>query len=169
MRTVNKIFVLLYTINGYFFNQSIFNVLLLGKNVGEIWNHHLDENNRLEFDISSLRLNLLYRGKIIVLCLWHLLWNQHQAIIVACPFCSVLIQYQYVYHMHYCSKDRHHYSSCCHCCYFRRDCFCCCYCRWECVWQRNFFDILHLLFQVVFFALLECVLMMAFFDATKFN
>ena len=137
MRTVNKIFVLLYTINGYFFNQSIFNVLLLGKNVGEIWNHHLDENNRLEFHISSLRLNLLYRGKIIVLCLWHLLWNQHQAIIVACHLCSVLIQYQYVYHMHYCSKDRHHYSSCCHCCYFRGDCFCCCYCRWECVWQGN--------------------------------
>ena len=95
--------------------------------VGEIWNHHLDENNRLEFNISSLHLslkhhqNLLYRGKIVVLCLRQLLWNQHQRQ-------WQRTQYQYVYHLHYWrSKERHHYSSCCHCCYFRGDCFCCCF------------------------------------------
>ena len=85
----------------------------------EIWNHHRDENDRLEFHISLLRLslkyhqNFLYRGKIIALCLWDLLWNQHQAMIVACHLYSVRIQYQYVYYLHYCLKDRHHYSSCC--------------------------------------------------------
>ena len=47
--------------------------------------------------------------------------------IVACHLYSVWIRYQYVYHLHYCSKDHHHYSSCCHCCYFRGDCFCGCY------------------------------------------
>ena len=100
---------------------------------GEIWNHHQDKNDWLEFHISSLHLslkylqNLLYRGKIIILCLWHLLWNQHQTMIVACHLYSVWIRYQYVYHLHYCSKDHHHYSSCCHCCYFRGDCFCGCY------------------------------------------
>ena len=101
--------------------------------VGEIWNHHLYANDRLEFDISSLCLrlkylqNLLYRAKIILLCLRHLLWNQHQTIIVACHLYSVRIRYQYIYHLHCCSKDCHHYSSCCHCCYFCGDCFCCCY------------------------------------------
>ena len=111
------------------------------KIVEEIWNHHLDENDRLEFDISSLHLslkylqNFLYRGIIIILCLRHLLWNQHQTMIVACHLYSVRIRYQYVYHLHYCSKDCHHYNSCCHWCYFRGDCFCCCYCHWDSVWQ----------------------------------
>ena len=111
------------------------------KIVEEIWNHHLDENDRLEFDISSLHLslkylqNFLYRGIIIILCLRHLLWNQHQAMIVAYHLYSVRIRYQYVYHLHYCSKDCHHYNSCCHWYYFRGDCFCCCYCHWDCVWQ----------------------------------
>ena len=50
-------------------------------------NHYLDENDQLEFDILSLHLslkylqNLLYHGKIIVLCLRYLLWNQHQTMI----------------------------------------------------------------------------------------
>ena len=44
--------------------------------------------------------------------------------IVACHLYSVKIQYQYVYHQHYCLKDCHHYSSCYHCCYFCGDCFC---------------------------------------------
>ena len=89
------------------------------KIVGKIWNHHLDENDWFEFNILLLRLslkdlqNLLYRGKIIVLCLRHLLLNQDQTMIVACHLYSVRIRYQYVYHLHYCLKDRHHYSSCC--------------------------------------------------------
>ena len=128
----------------------------------------MDENDWLEFNILLLCLslkylqNLLYCGKIMALCLWHLLWNQHQAMSVVCHLYSVWIQYRM-------------YSICI---IVRKALitavlvvpviyvgfvFCCFYCRWECVSQRNLLDILPLLFQVVFFTLLDCILMMAFF------
>ena len=58
--------------------------------------------------------------------------------ILACHLYSVEIRYQNVYHLHYFLKDRHYYSSYCHCCYFRGDCICCCYCRWECIDKEIF-------------------------------
>ena len=118
---------------GIFFNQSIFNVLL--QPCWNCWGNLKSASEwkwpvRIRYFVATSKFkylqNLLYRGNIIVLCLWHLEWNQYQTMIVACHLFPVLIWYHYVYHLLYCSKDRHYYSSCCHCCYFRGHCFCCC-------------------------------------------
>ena len=135
MHTVNKIenFCFYRTQEmGIFFNQSMFNVLLQ-----PCWNcwGNLKSSSKWKWPVRiryfvatskfkvSSKFTISWQYNCSVPLTFRMKSTSDDDCGLSPFFCTDLVPL--CMPSGYCSKDRHYYSSCCHC-YFRAHCFCCC-------------------------------------------